>query len=126
MPEDCFADRVAERYDETSAELFAPEAVEPVVDSSPTSLPVVRFSSSGSARGRIALPLWRRGVRVHGIDLSPDMVAQPRAKPGGAGLHGESQSNEEFATKLKERFPERQEPGWIDFSALLLYGIVNP
>ncbi len=41
-------------------------------------------------------------------------------------IHGDSQSNEEFATKLKERFPERQEPGWIDFSALLLYGIVNP
>ena len=28
-------------------------------------------------------------------------------------IHGDSQSNEEFATKLKERFPERQEP-WLD------------
>jgi SAM-dependent methyltransferase len=32
--------------------------------------------------GRIALPLSRRGVRVHGIELSPDMVAQLRQKPG--------------------------------------------
>jgi SAM-dependent methyltransferase len=29
------------------------------------------------------LPLSRRGVRVSGIDLSTDMVAQLRAKPGG-------------------------------------------
>jgi SAM-dependent methyltransferase len=33
--------------------------------------------------GRIALPLAGRGVRVAGIDLSPDMVAQLRRKPGG-------------------------------------------
>src|SRR5438046_10523991 len=33
--------------------------------------------------GRIALPLAARGIRVDGIDLSPAMVAQLRAKPGG-------------------------------------------
>jgi SAM-dependent methyltransferase len=33
--------------------------------------------------GRIALPLAARGVRVDGIDISPAMVAQLRAKPGG-------------------------------------------
>ncbi|MGD9890809.1 MAG: class I SAM-dependent methyltransferase [Dehalococcoidia bacterium] len=33
--------------------------------------------------GRIALPLAARGVRVDGIDISPPMVAQLRAKPGG-------------------------------------------
>jgi SAM-dependent methyltransferase len=37
--------------------------------------------------GRIALPLAANGVRVDGVDLSPDMVAQLRAKPGGADLH---------------------------------------
>jgi SAM-dependent methyltransferase len=36
----------------------------------------------GIGTGRIALPLSRRGVRVHGIDLSPSMVARLRAKPG--------------------------------------------
>jgi SAM-dependent methyltransferase len=55
--------------------------------------PVVRFLAElagpgaelerGIGTGRIALPLSRRGVRVHGIDLSPDMVAELRAKPGG-------------------------------------------
>jgi SAM-dependent methyltransferase len=33
--------------------------------------------------GRIALPLAFRGLVVHGIDLSPAMVAQLRRKPGG-------------------------------------------
>ncbi len=33
--------------------------------------------------GRIALPLAEHGVRVDGIDFSPDMIAQLRAKPGG-------------------------------------------
>jgi SAM-dependent methyltransferase len=36
--------------------------------------------------GRIALPLAATGVRVDGIDLSPDMLAVLRAKPGGADL----------------------------------------
>lgn len=33
--------------------------------------------------GRIGLPLAGRGVAVEGIDLSPEMVAQLRKKPGG-------------------------------------------
>jgi len=36
--------------------------------------------------GRIALPLVARGIRVDGIDISPAMIAQLRAKPGGAGI----------------------------------------
>jgi SAM-dependent methyltransferase len=36
--------------------------------------------------GRIALPLAARGIRVDGIDLSPAMVDQLRAQPGGDQL----------------------------------------
>lgn len=36
--------------------------------------------------GRIALPLAARGVRVDGIDISPAMVDQLRAQPGGDRL----------------------------------------
>jgi SAM-dependent methyltransferase len=36
--------------------------------------------------GRIALPLAARGIRVDGIDISPDMVAKLREKPGGDQL----------------------------------------
>lgn len=40
----------------------------------------------GIGTGRIALPLAARGIRVDGIDLSPAMVDQLRAKPGGDQL----------------------------------------
>lgn len=36
--------------------------------------------------GRIALPLAARGVRVDGIELSPDMVVVLRERPGGSDL----------------------------------------
>lgn len=41
----------------------------------------------GIGTGRIALPLAARGVRVDGIDLTPEMVAQLRAKPGGDAIN---------------------------------------
>ncbi len=82
VPEDHFGERVAARYDESSAEMFDPAAVEPVVDF------LAGLAGDGAAlelgigTGRIALPLSARGVRVHGIDLSDAMVARLRAKPG--------------------------------------------
>lgn len=36
--------------------------------------------------GRIAIPLARRGVEVSGIDVSEEMVALLRAKPGGEAI----------------------------------------
>ena len=43
-------------------------------------------AGAGHRDGRIALPLARRGVPVHGIDLSRAMVARLRAKPGGDAI----------------------------------------
>jgi len=40
----------------------------------------------GIGTGRIALPLAARGIRVDGIDLSPAMVDQLHARPGGDRL----------------------------------------
>jgi SAM-dependent methyltransferase len=40
----------------------------------------------GIGTGRIALPLQRLGVEVHGVDASEAMVARLRAKPGGSTL----------------------------------------
>jgi SAM-dependent methyltransferase len=37
----------------------------------------------GIGTGRVALPLARRGIEVHGIDASEAMVERLRAKPGG-------------------------------------------
>jgi SAM-dependent methyltransferase len=75
---DWFAGRVAQRYDDDTAEM----PVEPVLDF------LEPFAAGGALElaigtGRIALPLAQRGVPVAGIDLSEDMVAQLRKKPGG-------------------------------------------
>ena len=80
---DHFAGAVAERYDAGSPEMFAPDVLGPTVDL------LAGLAGAGPAlelaigTGRVALPLHERGVDVYGIDLSPDMVAQLRAKPGG-------------------------------------------
>ena len=83
MAEDSFAGRVADRYDEAAAEMFAPEVVDPAVELLAGLAEDGPALELGIGTGRIALPLVRRGVEVHGIDLSPDMVAQLRDKPGG-------------------------------------------
>jgi SAM-dependent methyltransferase len=86
MPEDYFGEDVAERYDDDESEVFDPAVVEPTVDL------LVALAGGGAAlelgvgTGRIAIPLARRGVRVHGIDLSEAMVARLRAKPGAEGI----------------------------------------
>lgn len=77
-----FDERIAQRYDAYWPQLFEPAAVDPVVSF------LAGLAADGGAlefgvgTGRIALPLSQRGTRVHGIDLSPAMVAQLQAKPG--------------------------------------------
>jgi SAM-dependent methyltransferase len=82
MPENHFGERVAQRYDESSADMFEPAAVDPVVDFLAGLAGGGAVLELGIGTGRIALPLARRGVRVHGIDLSEAMAARLRAKPG--------------------------------------------
>ena len=81
-----FDERVAARYDESSAEMFSAETLDPTVDFL-TDLagdgPALEFAVG---TGRIALPLARRGVPVHGIDMSKAMVARMRSKPGGEDI----------------------------------------
>jgi SAM-dependent methyltransferase len=45
-----------------------------------------RVLELGIGSGLMALPLATRGVDIHGIDLSPAMVAKLRAKPGGEAI----------------------------------------
>jgi SAM-dependent methyltransferase len=77
-----FGERVAASYDE-SAEIFGPGAVDPAVEVLAELAGGGRALELGIGTGRIALPLARRGVAVHGIDLSRAMVDRLRAKPGG-------------------------------------------
>lgn len=82
MAENHFGERVAARYDESTAELFDPAVVDPVVDFLAGLAGQGAALELGIGTGRIALPLAERGVRVHGIDLSEAMVARLHAKPG--------------------------------------------
>jgi SAM-dependent methyltransferase len=81
-----FDERVAARYDESSAEMFDPAVVDPVVDFLTELAGPGRALELGIGTGRIALPLARRGVPVHGIDLSNAMAARLGAKPGGEDI----------------------------------------
>jgi SAM-dependent methyltransferase len=84
MHEDGYFDEpVAARYDESSADMFDPEVVDPVVDFLAELAGGGHALELGIGTGRIALPLSRRGLSVHGIELSKAMAARLRAKPGG-------------------------------------------
>jgi SAM-dependent methyltransferase len=78
-----FDERVAATYDESSADMFDPAVVVPVVDLLAELAGSGRALELGIGTGRIALPLAERGVPVHGIELSNAMAARLRAKPGG-------------------------------------------
>jgi SAM-dependent methyltransferase len=78
-----FDERVAGRYDESSAGMFDPAVVDPTVDFLAELAGTGRALELGIGTGRIALPLARRGVEVHGIELSRAMAARLREKPGG-------------------------------------------
>ena len=87
MHDDSYFDEpVAARYDESSAEMFDPAVVDPVVDFLVDLAGSGRALELGIGTGRIALPLAQRGVPVHGIELSKAMLARLRAKPGGEDI----------------------------------------
>lgn len=91
MPEDpappnLFDAGIARTYDADSGDMFDSTVVGATVDF------LARLAGDGAAlelavgTGRIALPLRERGVPVHGIDLSPDLVTQLRAKAGSEAI----------------------------------------
>jgi SAM-dependent methyltransferase len=73
---------IAEVYDAVYSAKFEPSVLDPMVDF------LAELASGGPVlelavgTGRVALPLSTRGVPVRGIELSPHMVEQLRAKPG--------------------------------------------
>ena len=77
---------IASVYDATSAGMFEPAVLGPTVDV------LASLAGNGAAlefavgTGRVALPLSERGVSVAGIELSPDMAAVLRGKPGASAV----------------------------------------
>jgi SAM-dependent methyltransferase len=83
VPDNYFDERIAGSYEAKWPELFEPAIVEPAVNFLHNLAGTGAVLELGIGTGRIALPLSRRGLRVHGIELSPAMVAQLRSKPEG-------------------------------------------
>ena len=81
-----FDEPVAARYDETAAEMFASEVLDPAVAFLFEIARGGRALELGIGTGRVALPLSARGVPVHGIELSEAMAARLRVKAGGADI----------------------------------------
>jgi len=73
---------VADVYDAMSAAMYDPDVLDPTVGL------LASLAEDGPAlelavgTGRVALPLNKRGVEVHGIELSQPMIDQLRRKPG--------------------------------------------
>jgi SAM-dependent methyltransferase len=85
LPENYFGEDVAARYDDEVAG-FEAEVLDPTLDflvERARGGPVLEL---GIGTGRVAVPLAQRGLQVHGIDLSPEMVAVLRAKPEAAEI----------------------------------------
>jgi SAM-dependent methyltransferase len=81
-----FDERIAATYDESTASVSDQEALDPIVAFLEELAGGGRALELGIGTGRVAIPLRRRGVPVHGIDLSPDMLAELRAKPGSEDI----------------------------------------
>jgi SAM-dependent methyltransferase len=77
---------IAEVYDATWADAFEPAVLEPLVSTLADLANGERALEFAVGTGRVALPLSRQGVPVHGIDLSPAMVAELGKKPGAHAI----------------------------------------
>jgi SAM-dependent methyltransferase len=82
VPHIYFDERIAAGYDANSIDMFAPAVLDSTVDFLADLARGGFALELGIGTGRVALPLSRRGIRVHGIEISPWMVDQLRAKPG--------------------------------------------
>ncbi|HEY1446507.1 MAG TPA: class I SAM-dependent methyltransferase [Acidimicrobiales bacterium] len=86
MTENFFTGPIAREYKSLWPHLYEPGVVDAAVDL------LAGLARGGSAlelgvgTGRLALPLSARGVAVHGIELSPDMVDQLRLQEGAEAV----------------------------------------
>ena len=83
VAESHFDEWIAQHYDTLWPEVLEPAVLDSAVDLLADLADGGAALEFGVGTGRLAIPLNQRGVRVHGIELSPAMVAALRAKPGG-------------------------------------------
>jgi SAM-dependent methyltransferase len=86
VPETYFDEWVAAHYERLWPELFDPALIDSTVSLLAALTTTGAALEFGIGTGRIALPLSRRNIRVHGIELSPAMAARLRANPDSTGV----------------------------------------
>ncbi len=86
MAETHFDEWIAQRYATLWPELFDPAFVEPTLDFLAELAGTGAALEFGIGTGRVALPLSRRAVPVHGIELSEPMTRQLQAKEGASNI----------------------------------------
>lgn len=89
-----FGEDIAATYDDDIGS-NDPDSVQPAVDFLAELATNRRALEFGIGTGRIALPLSKKNIEVHGIDLSKAMLAELSAKPGGTQI---SVTQGDFAT----------------------------
>ena len=81
--EKIFDDEIAESYDELDNEMFSSKILGPTIDR------LGKLAGNGQAlefaigTGRVAIPLYHRGISVVGIEISSAMITQLRKKING-------------------------------------------
>lgn len=98
-PENYFVGSIASGYEAKWPDLFDPAVVNPAVDFLVARAGTGPVLELGIGTGRLALPLSGRGLSIHGIELSPDMVEQMRTKAGADAI---SVTLGDFATTTAE------------------------
>ncbi len=99
MPENYFVGPIASEYEARWPHLFDPAVIDPAVDFLAARAGAGPVLELGIGTGRLALPLSRRGLRVYGIELSPDMVEQLRTNEGADAI---TVTLGDFATTVAE------------------------
>ncbi|WP_446665491.1 class I SAM-dependent DNA methyltransferase [Flexivirga sp. B27] len=77
---DLWDSETAERYDEESSFMFAPEVLDPAVDVLAALVGHGAALEFAIGTGRVAIPLHEKGIDVSGIELSQPMLDQLFAK----------------------------------------------
>jgi glyoxylase-like metal-dependent hydrolase (beta-lactamase superfamily II) len=70
---------------------------------------------------------YDRFLAGHGEATDPSALdGNIRYLQDAKAIHASTTSADEYTERLRAKYPEREQPGWVDFSALFLYAGINP
>jgi SAM-dependent methyltransferase len=86
VPQNQFVGEIAELYDASAPEMYEPALLDATAEFLAAEARGGKALEFGIGTGRVAIPLSQRGVDVHGVDISADMIEQLRRKPAAAAI----------------------------------------